>query len=145
MDQASRSAYLQLLARIGLAEDDPGGPVTIEGADPHGYDIVFDAGGAAETASLAILSAARGGAVNLFAGCPAGTGVTIDVTRVHYDEIRVLGSFHHTPAAFHQAFQLIATGAVEPRRFITGRAGLLDLPEALVHPGPGSLKTLVTF
>ena len=117
----------------------------LEPARSAGFDVVFDAGGASETATLAIRSTARGGVVNLFAGCPVGTGVTIDVTRVHYDEIRILGSFHHTPAAFHQAFQLIATGAVEPRRFITGRAGLVDLPEALVHPGPGSLKTLVTF
>ena len=109
------------------------------------FDAVFDAGGASETAALAIHSAARGGTVNLFAGCPAGTSVALDVTRVHYDEIRILGSFHHTPAAFREAFRLIASKAIEPARFVTDRKRLCDLPHNLISPAPGALKTLVTF
>jgi len=109
------------------------------------FDIVFDSGGAAETASLAIRSAARGGVVNLFAGCPVGTKVEVDVTRVHYEEIRIHGTFHHTPSAFRESFRLIATGAVEPRKFVSGRKTLEELPESLIHPAAGVLKTLVVF
>jgi len=109
------------------------------------FDIVFDSGGAAETASLAIRSAARGGVVNLFAGCPAGTKIEVDVTRVHYDEIRIHGTFHHTPSAFRESFRLIATGSVEPRKFVSGRKTLAELPESLIHPAAGVLKTLVVF
>ena len=119
-----------------LALDSPPGP---------GFDVVFDSGGAAETASLALRSAARGGVVNLFAGCPAGTNVEIDVTRVHYEEIRIHGTFHHTPAAFRESFRLIAMGAVQPSRFVTARKDLAALPESLVHPAAGALKTLVVF
>jgi L-iditol 2-dehydrogenase len=118
--------------------------LSLEG-DSAGFDVVFDAGGAAETADLAIRSASRGGVVNLFAGCPAGTKVEVDVTRAHYDEIRILGSFHHTPEAFREAFRLIKTKAIEPSRFIASRTSLSDLPEILIRPLPGALKTLVTF
>lgn len=109
------------------------------------FDVVFDAGGAEETAALAIRSAARGGTVNLFAGCPAGTTVGVDVTRVHYDEIQVLGSFHHTPSAIRQALRLIGTGAVQPARFVTATPSLAQLPESLVTPARDTLKNLVRF
>jgi L-iditol 2-dehydrogenase len=119
--------------------------LTLAESPDRNFDIVFDAGGAAQTASLAIRSAARGGAVSLFAGCPAGTMVEVDVTRVHYDEIRIHGAFHHTPAAFREAFRLIAAGAVEPRRFVSRRHTLAELPENLSRPSPGVLKTLIVF
>jgi L-iditol 2-dehydrogenase len=109
------------------------------------YDVVFDAGGAAETVSLAIRSVARGGAISLFAGCPAGTRVEVDVTRLHYDEIRLLGGFHHTPGAFRQSFALIATRAVEPAKFVSSRKTLAELPESLTRPAAGELKTLVVM
>lgn len=110
-----------------------------------GFDVVFDAGGARETAALALAAVAKGGVVSLFAGCPSGTSVPLDVTRVHYDEIRILGSFHHTPAAIRESFRLIETGAVEPAKFISARKTLADLPQMLVNPTPGALKTLVSF
>ena len=119
--------------------------LVLEGMDEPGFDIIFDSGGAAETASLAIRAAGRGGVVNLFAGCPAGTRVEVDVTRVHYDEIRIHGTFHHTPAAFRESLRLIASGAVEPAKFVTSRKTLEELPESLIHPAVGVLKTLVVF
>ena len=117
----------------------------LNGAEEQAFDVVFDAGGAAETAALAIRSVARGGTVSLFAGCPGGTKVDLDVTRVHYDEIRILGSFHHTPATFRESFLLIAAKSIEPSKFITDRKTLRLLPENLVNPLPGGLKTLVVF
>lgn len=126
---------------IRSAEDE----LVLEGMDEPGFDIIFDSGGAAETASLAIRAAGRGGVVNLFAGCPAGTKIDVDVTRVHYDEIRIHGTFHHTPSAFRESFRLIASGAVEPKRFVTSRKTLEELPESLIHPAVGVLKTLVVF
>jgi L-iditol 2-dehydrogenase len=118
--------------------------LSLEG-DSRDFDVVFDAGGVAETADLAIRSASRGGIVNLFAGCPAGTQVEVDVTRAHYDEIKILGSFHHTPETFREAFALIRAKAIEPSRFVASRTSLSDLPELLIRPLPGALKTLVTF
>ena len=117
----------------------------LDGSTDEAFDVVFDAGGAGETASLAIRSTGRGGVVNLFAGCPAKTSVALDVTRAHYEEVHILGSFHHTPKAFRESFRLIATKAVEPSKFITARKTLAELPETLVKPAAGALKTLVVF
>lgn len=119
--------------------------LTLEARSRSRFDVVFDAGGAVETATLAIRSADRGGVVNLFAGCPSGSTVEIDVTQVHYDEVTILGSFHHTPETFREAFRLIATGAVEPGKFVTARKTLSELPQSLINPEAGALKTLVTF
>jgi L-iditol 2-dehydrogenase len=119
--------------------------LTLSGIAQPFFDVVFEAGGAAETASLAVRSAARGGTVNLFAGCPSGTKVPIDVTRIHYDEIRILGSFHHSPTTFREAFQLIATKSIVPADFVTDRSSLDELPARLINPEAGVLKTLVVF
>lgn len=121
------------------------GGLVLEGRPDPAFDIVFDSGGVAETVSLSIRSAARGGVVNLFAGCPAGTKIDVDVTRVHYEEIRIHGTFHHTPSAFRESFRLIATGAVEPKRFVSNRKTLEELPDSLINPVAGALKTLVVF
>lgn len=138
---AARSAGASATAAIVSRADG----LHLEGHREGGFDVVFDAGGAAETAALSLRSAGRGGTVSLFAGCPANTLVDLNVTRVHYDEIRVIGSFHHTPAAFRESFRLIAEGAVEPSKFVTDRLELRNLPEVLVNPTSGALKTLVVF
>ena len=109
------------------------------------FDVVFDAAGSRETAGLALRSADIGGVVSLFAGCPAGTVIELDATKAHYEETRILGSFHHTPASFREAFRLIREGEIQPASFITARSTLRDLPAALTSPPPGTLKTLVTF
>ncbi len=40
-----------------------------------------------------------GGTVNLFGGPPKGTTVSLDTNRLHYGDITLKASFHHTPAA----------------------------------------------
>ncbi len=126
-----------------LSEGESG--LGLRGRADSAFDVVFDAAGAAETALLAVRSAARGGVVNLFAGCPDGTRIELDITRVHYDEIRIHGSFHHTPASFREAFRLIASKAIDPAQFITDSKALRELPASLINPVPGALKTLVVF
>jgi L-iditol 2-dehydrogenase len=146
---ARRKASLDVASAHGASETlllHSGEAGLIFEAEPTApFDVVLDAGGASETTTLAIRAVGRGGTVSLFAGCPDGTKVDLDVTRVHYDELRILGSFHHTPASFRESFRLIASGAVEPKRFVTARKSLTDLPASLITPAPGALKTLVTF
>ena len=146
---ARRTDALDGMRRQGASETTKiaqiDGRSALEGVDDARFDVVFDAGGARETADLAVRSAGVGGVVSLFAGCPAGSTIELDVTRVHYEETRIIGSFHHTPDSFREAFRLIRSGDVKPDHFITARTALRDLPAALVSPPPGTLKTLVTF
>ena len=39
----------------------------------------------------------RGGTVVFFGGCAPGTTVSIDTRRAHYEELSLVGAFHHTP------------------------------------------------
>jgi L-iditol 2-dehydrogenase len=110
-----------------------------------GPDVVIEAAGGAETCDAAVRAVRKGGLVNLFAGCPAGTMVAVDVQRVHYDELTIKSSFHHTPDAFRSAYRLIADGHVDPDSLITSEARLLDLPQILAGLAIGAegLKTAI--
>ena len=69
----------------------------------------------------------KGGVVNLFGGPPTGTRVSFDTNRLHYGDITLKASFHHTPATCRRAFDLISSGVVRAEDFITARAGLHDV------------------
>jgi L-iditol 2-dehydrogenase len=70
----------------------------------------------------------KGGTVNFFGGPPSGTRVTLDTNRLHYGDITLKASFHHTPAACRTAFELVTSGRFKAAEYITGRASLADVP-----------------
>lgn len=110
-----------------------------------GFHLVVEAAGQAETAEAAMRVVRKGGMVNFFAGCPAGTEVRVDVARVHYEELALTATFHHTPESIREAFGLIQSGAIDPERFISAREPLDRLPALLAelaHGGDG-LKVAV--
>jgi L-iditol 2-dehydrogenase len=113
--------------------------------DGRGPEIVIDAAGTRETGEAALRAVRKGGLVNLFAGCPADTRLTVDAPRQHYDELTVKSTFHHTPASVRAALQLVARGDVDPEAFITDEASLDQVPEVLrrlAHAADG-LKTAI--
>lgn len=72
-----------------------------------------------------------GGQVLLFGGCAPGASVSFDAARLHYSEISLVGSFHYTPAEAREALQALFAGEIDPRRLISARGGLADLPRLL--------------
>jgi L-iditol 2-dehydrogenase len=111
-----------------LREASPGG---------RGFDVVIEAAGQAATVEAAFEAVAKGGLVNLFAGSATGTRVPLDVSRAHYEELRVVASFHHTPGAIREAHRLLAHGLVEAGAFVTGEAPLDELPAVLAASARG--------
>jgi L-iditol 2-dehydrogenase len=111
----------------------------------HGPDVVIEAVGLPETCEVAVRAVRKGGVVNLFAGCPADTRIGIDSERLHYQELTIKSTFHHTPESIRKAFRLIADGHVDPNAFITGEAPLQDLPAVLdrMSRGGDGLKTAI--
>lgn len=87
--------------------------------DGRGFDIVIEAIGKPETWEKAVALVRKGGTVNLFGGCPGGSQVTFDTRRLHYDEIRLVSSFHHTPTHFKAALELLGSLQINPRPLIT--------------------------
>jgi L-iditol 2-dehydrogenase len=125
--------------------EDPAERLRRMGAHGHGPDVVIEAVGLPETAEAAVRAVRKGGLVNLFAGCPADTRIGIDAQRLHYQELTIRSTFHHTPESIRGAFRLIADGLVDPRAFITGEAPLEELPAVLERMARGGddLKTAI--
>jgi L-iditol 2-dehydrogenase len=114
----------------------------VEGA---GWDLVVEAVGTAEAWQTALRAAAPGGRVHLFGGPPSGTTVALDAQRLHYDELTVTASFHHTPYHFAEALRLLGAGFLDPALLVEERLALADLPAFLARPagGPSPLKAAV--
>ncbi len=93
----------------------------------QGVDIAIEAVGIPETWQEAVELVRKGGTVNFFGGCAVGTHVTLDTNRIHYSDITLRATFHHTPAICRRALDLIAGGRFQAGAFITGHAHLYEL------------------
>jgi L-iditol 2-dehydrogenase len=97
----------------------------------HGADAVIEAVALPETWQWAVEMVRKGGTVNFFGGCAAGTQVTLDTNRLHYNNLTLRASFHHRPSACRRAFEWIASGRFACEKFITSRAPLEELVPVL--------------
>jgi len=97
---------------------------------PHsrGADIVIEAVATPATWEQSVAMVRKGGIVNFFGGPPKGTAITLDTNRLHYGDITLKASFHHTPAACAAAFALISGGQFKAADFITRTARLDEVP-----------------
>ncbi|HWA92992.1 MAG TPA: zinc-binding dehydrogenase [Terracidiphilus sp.] len=93
----------------------------------RGVDIAIEAVGVPEAWEEAVEMVRKGGTVNFFGGCAVGTQVKIDTNRIHYSDITLRATFHHTPEICRKALELIAGGRFQASAFITGRAHLYEL------------------
>jgi L-iditol 2-dehydrogenase len=97
----------------------------------RGVDIAIEAVATPLTWQWAVDVVRKGGTVNCFGGPAAGTRVDLDTNRLHYNDITLKASFHHTPAAARRAFDLIRSGRFKCSEYITGRAPLAELAGVL--------------
>lgn len=111
----------------------------------RGTDAVIEAVGSAITWQWAVQMVRKGGTVNLFGGCPRGTQVNFDPAALHYSEITIKSTFHHTPRFIREALETIARGEIRSSDFITGEVPLEELPHVFEHMKHrnGELKTAV--
>src|SRR5258707_1296914 len=61
----------------------------------------------------------------------AGTKVELDTNRMHYSEITLKATFHHTPQTVRKAFALILEKKVKSTDYVTGEAPLSKLKQVL--------------
>jgi L-iditol 2-dehydrogenase len=109
-----------------------------------GVDVAVDATGRPEVWEQAMAAVGRGGTVVFFGGCAAGSSVMLDTRRAHYEELTLVGAFHHTPALIRQAVSLLESGGVMPDGLLTHTMGLGRVREALGLMAEGrALKVLI--
>lgn len=97
----------------------------------EGFSAVVEATGSTVAWQTALSSVRTGGTVLLFGGCAKGTSVPLDTHALHYSELRVLGAYHHRPATFRRAIELLADGKLHPGRILSGEMDLDSVGEAL--------------
>jgi L-iditol 2-dehydrogenase len=110
------------------------------------FDVVIEAVGKPETWELAVKLVRKGGTVNFFGGCPSGTTVSLDTTLIHYSNLTLLASFHHTPRTIRRALQFIEAGVIRAKDFVDGECALSELPELFrsMAAGNRAVKTLIS-
>jgi len=132
---------------LGQCIDATAGDVLValrEATGGHGVDVAMDATGRPEVWEQAVAATGRGGSVLFFGGCAPGTSIQLDTRRMHYEELTLVGAFHHTPDLIRRAVELLESGAVTPDGLLTHRMTLEDVRAALELMTRGdALKVLI--
>lgn len=107
------------------------------------HDLVFEAVGRPEAWRAAAEAAAPGGVVVLVGGCPGGSEVTFDPGPLHYDELELRGTFHHSRREVDRALEALASGTVPWETLQGPTIALEDLQAALGAPTAGPARKWV--
>lgn len=149
---AKRDSQVSAAKRLGADDvvqitqvQDPVDAVRALTPDRRGADVVIEAVGRPEAWEWSVDMVRKGGTVNFFGGCAAGTKVELDTNRLHYSEITLKATFHHTPETVRKAFALIAERKIRGADYITGEAPLSRLQQVLRHMlnRNGDIKTAI--
>ena len=114
-----------------------------ETGDGRGADVVVEAAGTEAAWRDAVELVRPGGTVVLFGGLPRDARPPVDAFRLHYEELTLRGSFHHTPQAVRTALTFLATGAYPWELLVTHRVSLERLPALFADPPRDLLKAAV--
>lgn len=117
----------------------------VNGSGGSAFDLVVEAVGKPETWEAATRLVRKGGQVNFFGGCPAGTSVSLDTSLIHYSNLVLLASFHHTPRAIRRALEHIESGVIRADDFVDGECPLSQLPDLFrsMASGNRAVKTFI--
>src|SRR5579862_3910628 len=144
-----RAVRLEAATKLGADHvidiDDGNNLVTkVRDASKAHFDVVIEAVGNSAVWEASVHLVRKGGTVNFFGGCPAGTTVTLDTTLIHYSDLTLLASFHHTPRTIRRALEFIEAGVIRAEDFVNGECPLSELPQLLKSMTEGNrvVKTL---
>jgi L-iditol 2-dehydrogenase len=141
---------LKAAKRLGASQiiniGDSGNLVTkILAATKTRFDVVVEAVGKSETWEASLHLVRKGGTVMFFGGCPSGAKVSFDTELIHYSNLTLLASFHHTPRTVRRALKFIESGVIRAKDFVNDECPLTQLSELFKSMAAGNLaiKTLI--
>jgi len=150
---ADRIAFrLERAARIGadrlvdLEREDLAGAVHRHTAD-RGAETVFVCPASVEAMEQALDLVAPGGTVLLFSPAGPGRGLTLDVNRLYFRDIRLVTSYSAGPDDTRAALAMLEAGAVPVGEIVTHRFPIERTAEAfrLTAAAGASLKVVIRF
>ena len=112
--------------------------------EQRGLDVAIECVGLPEMWEKMFSLVRKGGYVHFFGGCASGSSVKLDTRRLHYDEVKIISSFHHTPKYFSEALELISKGEVDVEKLITKRMDMKYAKKAIeMHRDGEAVKILL--
>ena len=107
------------------------------GFAPLGADYVIECTGRKEVWESAPRYARRGGVIMLFGGLKEGSPVVFSSSRIHYDELALVASFHFCPEDVRRAYRLLAERRVDVSPLISGVCALAGAESAFKRLAAG--------
>lgn len=126
-----RLASLDLARNFGLDPVWDVSDVPLSKQTTRRFDCVIECTGSLEGWQEAIDLVEPGGQVLFFGGLPRGTSLPVDSYRLHYEDLRLIGSFHFSPGDVARARELLLAGMLKLEPLISARVSLGELPEAM--------------
>jgi L-iditol 2-dehydrogenase len=128
-----RASRLELARKFGLDPVLDIGTITLAEQWPASeqFDVVIECTGRLEGWQEAFARTAPGGQVLLFGGLPRDMVFPADSYRVHYEEVRILGSFHFAPRDVAIARDHLLEGGLDCDALISGRLPLERIGDAM--------------
>ena len=109
-----------------------------------GLDVAIECVGLPEIWEQIFDCVRPGGTVHFFGGCKSGSRVTLDTTKMHYGDLKLMSVFHHTPKYFRKALEYIASGELEVEKLITDTLPLEKVDYAMnEHINGRAIKFLI--
>ncbi|MCB0326362.1 MAG: alcohol dehydrogenase catalytic domain-containing protein [Bdellovibrionales bacterium] len=129
-DKLERALLLGAYDIVNTNEcDDPIEEVLQKTRERRGADVVLEAVGQTQAWNQAFQMTRKGGTVCLFGGCKKGSSFELDTHRVHYQEVKIEGVFHHTPQYFQLALEYLDEGLFDPSILVTQQIDLKSVPQ----------------
>ena len=110
-----------------------------------GADVVITANPSPQAQADAVRMAKNRARVNFFGGLPKDKSlVTLDTNLIHYKELFVHGAHGAIPAHHRKAVELIASGVIDMKNYISHRFKLDDIMEAFAAAeGHAGMRVIV--
>ncbi len=107
------------------------------------FDMVVQACPDATALQDGLARVAPSGGVLAFAGVAKGDSIRVDVHRLHYKDLHIIGSANYLGSDIRKAIALLATGAVPGSLLISQRFPLADIQNAMRFGQSGNGLKLV--
>lgn len=95
------------------------------------FDIAIDATGTVSGWKSAVDATLPGGTTLLFGGCAPSDRIELPTFPLHYDELSLIGSYHHTPRSFGTALARLGEGRSDYRALLSYEDSLCNVEGAL--------------
>lgn len=95
------------------------------------FEIAIDATGTTSGWTTALAATLPGGSTLFFGGCAPSDRIDLATFPIHYDELSLLGCYHHTPRSFRAAIARLEAARSDYRLLLTREEALTDVEVAL--------------